>query len=51
MRLTRAHITLLVALAGASVATTAVALTGEDGATTAQAGPVSAFPEIGRAHV
>jgi hypothetical protein len=47
MRLKRAHLVVLIALAGASAATTAAALTGEDDASTAQAGPVSAFPAPG----
>ena len=46
MRIRRAHIAVLTALAGVSAATTAVALTG-DTATGAQAGPVSAFPAPG----
>jgi Arylsulfotransferase (ASST) len=46
MRLRRAHVLVLVALGGASVAASAVALTG-DSSITAQAGPVSAFPAPG----
>jgi hypothetical protein len=46
MRLRRAHVAVLVALVGASVATTALALTGGS-ATEAQTGPVSAFPVPG----